>query len=99
MRRKSKPPFFFKAKDGIRDPCVTGVQTCALPISSRGFDPGARPYLCPTQYAGRAPGSKPRLAAKNGDPLFQFANLSSFAEKMLCPERSLVKIRDRKSVV
>ncbi len=53
-----------------------------------------RPYLCPTQYAGRAPGSKPRLAAKNGDPLFQFANLSSFAEKMLCPERSLVKIRD-----
>ena len=27
-------------------------------------------------------------------PLFQFANLSSFAEKMLCPERSLVKIRD-----
>jgi S-(hydroxymethyl)glutathione dehydrogenase/alcohol dehydrogenase len=24
----------------------------------------------------------------------QFANLSSFAEKMLCPERSLVKIRD-----
>src|SRR6266536_906341 len=25
--------FFFKAKDGIRDPLVTGVQTCALPIS------------------------------------------------------------------
>src|SRR5215211_3397876 len=25
--------FFFKAEDGIRDHCVTGVQTCALPIS------------------------------------------------------------------
>ena len=24
--------FFFQAEDGIRDPCVTGVQTCALPI-------------------------------------------------------------------
>src|SRR5260370_15210235 len=24
--------FFFKAKDGIRDSSVTGVQTCALPI-------------------------------------------------------------------
>ena len=24
--------FFFQAKDGIRDHCVTGVQTCALPI-------------------------------------------------------------------
>src|SRR3989442_15644006 len=26
--------FFFKAEDGIRDADVTGVQTCALPISS-----------------------------------------------------------------
>src|SRR5438034_1569101 len=25
--------FFFRAEDGIRDHCVTGVQTCALPIS------------------------------------------------------------------
>src|SRR5207247_3358378 len=24
--------FFFQAEDGIRDPLVTGVQTCALPI-------------------------------------------------------------------
>src|SRR5207247_7315848 len=27
--------FFFQAEDGIRDPLVTGVQTCALPISLR----------------------------------------------------------------
>src|SRR2546429_157349 len=27
--------FFFQAEDGIRDVAVTGVQTCALPISSR----------------------------------------------------------------
>src|SRR6266487_4316450 len=26
--------FFFRAEDGIRDGRVTGVQTCALPISS-----------------------------------------------------------------
>src|SRR5215207_5965867 len=30
---------FFQAEDGIRDPLVTGVQTCALPISSRGARP------------------------------------------------------------
>src|SRR3989449_6002067 len=30
--------FFFQAEDGIRDVAVTGVQTCALPIS-----PSARP--------------------------------------------------------
>src|SRR5207247_5510684 len=27
--------FFFQAEDGIRDPLVTGVQTCALPILHR----------------------------------------------------------------
>src|SRR5437588_7958575 len=36
--------FFFQAEDGIRDHCVTGVQTCALPILVLGeqvFDPAA----------------------------------------------------------
>src|SRR5216683_6567936 len=28
--------FFFQAEDGIRDLIVTGVQTCALPISLAG---------------------------------------------------------------
>src|SRR5437588_10730786 len=36
--------FFFQAEDGIRDHCVTGVQTCALPIylrlSPEGGEPG-----------------------------------------------------------
>src|SRR5258708_20045363 len=32
--------FFFQAEDGIRDDLVTGVQTCALPISVG--TPGAR---------------------------------------------------------
>src|SRR2546423_14868917 len=29
--------FFFQAEDGIRDKLVTGVQTCALPISKVGI--------------------------------------------------------------
>src|SRR5688572_31174563 len=29
----NNPVFFFQAEDGIRDLTVTGVQTCALPIS------------------------------------------------------------------
>src|SRR5699024_12153372 len=29
--------FFFQAEDGIRERNVTGVQTCALPISFRRF--------------------------------------------------------------
>src|SRR2546430_2780964 len=31
--------FFFQAEDGIRDLTVTGVQTCALPISSGTMAP------------------------------------------------------------
>src|SRR5437588_3101003 len=31
--------FFFQAEDGIRDHCVTGVQTCALPILRRDDPP------------------------------------------------------------
>src|SRR5256885_11965611 len=31
--------FFFQAEDGIRDYKVTGVQTCALPISTSGRTP------------------------------------------------------------
>src|SRR5207244_8615234 len=44
--------FFFQAEDGIRDDLVTGVQTCALPISSQG---------------GRA-GWMPRLDSRQGHP-------------------------------
>src|SRR5258708_28799979 len=29
--------FFFQAEDGIRDDLVTGVQTCALPISDERY--------------------------------------------------------------
>src|SRR5438132_7741721 len=34
--------FFFQAEDGIRDHCVTGVQTCALPIYRRAGAAGGR---------------------------------------------------------
>src|SRR3989441_8567119 len=44
--------FFFQAEDGIRDKLVTGVQTCALPISLGGHPAGGgrdvavRPHGC-----------------------------------------------------
>src|SRR5256885_5433336 len=34
LRNSSIRIFFFQAEDGIRDYKVTGVQTCALPISA-----------------------------------------------------------------
>src|SRR5215813_13678737 len=38
--------FFFQAEDGIRDADVTGVQTCALPISRRGHRLSSSPSAC-----------------------------------------------------
>src|SRR5436305_13195000 len=37
--------FFFQAEDGIRDADVTGVQTCALPISRPCCKPPAKARL------------------------------------------------------
>src|SRR6266536_2871997 len=45
--------FFFQAEDGIRDPLVTGVQTCALPISQRGGLPRAVRAQESVQHAAR----------------------------------------------
>src|SRR5258707_11696674 len=53
--------FFFQAEDGIRDIGVTGVQTCALPISSFGFptrDEGQEPFTC-----RKSERSEPRISA------------------------------------
>src|SRR2546425_2835410 len=36
--------FFFQAEDGIRDKLVTGVQTCALPISGLTGDGNLAPF-------------------------------------------------------
>src|SRR5438445_11555341 len=49
--------FFFQAEDGIRDIGVTGVQTCALPISDRRLlvPPGPGP-LDPGGELGVQPG-------------------------------------------
>src|SRR5207302_4072126 len=53
--------FFFQAEDGIRDFHVTGVQTCALPISwrSRSTRPARRPHV--DQAAARRAGRVLRL--------------------------------------
>src|SRR5256886_4303996 len=64
MASDGRVVFFFQAEDGIRDLTVTGVQTCALPISSRrsaGEDAGGR--LSRRRAAVRGPRARSRGAA------------------------------------
>src|SRR5256885_6956133 len=61
--------FFFQAEDGIRDYKVTGVQTCALPISGTARRGQARRPRCNScrrarWYAPRSPGSPRRRAPR-----------------------------------
>src|SRR5207244_7716324 len=52
--------FFFQAEDGIRDDLVTGVQTCALPISTA-------PRPCHSSIAGQKIGiERPRVRSTSG---------------------------------
>src|SRR5207245_5866459 len=59
----SLPPFFFQAEDGIRAATVTGVQTCALPISCRNGRRSSRFSRPPCMFLPR--GTKNRLAESN----------------------------------
>src|SRR5690606_188329 len=63
--------FFFQAEDGIRDFHVTGVQTCALPISWRrsGVPADPRPVreLGPSQGPRGGRGDPPRGRAPGGE--------------------------------
>src|SRR2546426_2303504 len=47
--------FFFQAEDGIRDYKVTGVQTCALPISLRCRTERLRASRAHTDHTARLP--------------------------------------------
>src|SRR2546425_10335338 len=62
--------FFFQAEDGIRDKLVTGVQTCALPISRRLMNPGRARNAGAILHGRSAPHlcARPRRALQTGRP-------------------------------
>src|SRR6266498_5107125 len=62
--------FFFQAEDGIRDADVTGVQTCALPISGglRALRAGAVPAQRPARGGAAAGADRQRGAVPRAEP-------------------------------
>src|SRR2546430_7951509 len=71
--------FFFQAEDGIRDLTVTGVQTCALPISRETVVGAERPRRArpgqPQRHMGVSRGAVPSARRRppadrvSGDPV------------------------------
>ena len=57
------------------------------------FCVAGRPNLCTKDQVRRPADAPPRLS-QDGDPVFQFLDMSSFAEQMLVHEGAVVKIRD-----
>src|SRR5258707_10404407 len=53
--------FFFQAEDGIRDIGVTGVQTCALPISGQLAEEGIFRF-CPRDRTVIAPIARSKIS-------------------------------------
>src|SRR3712207_8760666 len=79
---------FFQAEDGIRDIGVTGVQTCALPISAARRRP--QPGQGRSRLVGRADARAIRAGAHQlGDPLPPGAAfLSRPGQRLRVPGRS-----------
>src|SRR2546429_5336894 len=84
--------FFFQAEDGIRDVAVTGVQTCALPISgfAFGLEVGDRIIGVNDFKAERKTWQTMKLF---------FERLSPFEYMALIISRGNQAAQDRKSVV
>src|SRR5690625_4775235 len=90
--------FFFQAEDGIRDGHVTGVQTCALPISSISNSAGISDATTDKTYCSRSTFSMSPVSDRLTDtsnsgnltssewsfPVTSFALLTSVSTDFFC---------------
>src|SRR5688572_32545710 len=100
--------FFFQAEDGIRDLTVTGVQTCALPISrlDRGRARTRRPadrlarreLLYPRRHegrSGRAAGPREPCAPRSEEHTSELQSQSNLVCRLLLEKKKQESASDR----
>src|SRR6266542_5080118 len=78
--------FFFQAEDGIRDATVTGVQTCALPISLWSVEHHFDDYsMCPDnmQFLSWLAGRTSRVGLGTAAVILPWNNPLRVVEKMI----------------
>src|SRR5690625_5432391 len=91
--------FFCQAEDGIRDGHVTGVQTCALPISSDNcvlLYPEGTLTKDPELWPMSGKTGAARLALLTSAPVVPVAQWG--AQAILPPKRKFLRILPRKTV-
>src|SRR2546430_1012673 len=86
--------FFFQAEDGIRDLTVTGVQTCALPISGEKLPTLSTPRRRTEFFPGTSVSAALQLAAPltvwNSAPFKLTSTRSSVALSLAVDRKSVV---------
>src|SRR3989449_10908816 len=83
--------FFFQAEDGIRDVAVTGVQTCALPISPGQRRPAGASFFLPRTGCG----VRSITRGKNGDDMKRTGKMLAVM-LVLAATVAVVKAQDQK---
>src|SRR5256885_12754313 len=78
--------FFFQAEDGIRDYKVTGVQTCALPISAARRCEPARGCPCGAG-GGRKPHQRRARRARILQPVYRARARGTAALRLVLSDR------------
>src|SRR5438093_6247866 len=76
--------FFFQAEDGIRDWSVTGVQTCALPISTSRRTSLIMAGYCVTWTASRHAGDGGTPTTCSGPTASNRADSTAWRLKLIC---------------
>src|SRR6266850_1212168 len=81
--------FFFQAEDGIRDYKVTGVQTCALPISLMRIEPNGRRTVLADRYEGKRFGGPNDVVVKRDGAIYFTDTYGAFRLREKDPRREL----------
>src|SRR5260221_13276683 len=84
--------FFLKAEDGIRDHCVPGVQTCALPICVPELPPFERGADTQVSLASKTCVSAPRSNGGNSGTLPVARITTSEIGRASCRERVEISV-------
>src|SRR2546430_5162970 len=86
--------FFFQAEDGIRDLTVTGVQTCALPISPAGpIRPGRSSG---SRIRARRPSSRPGLRLRSEEHTSELQSQSNLVCRLLLEKKKKLAVSARR---